>query len=124
MTDELITGLVESLRRTLPFQSLAVTNRPHEALWRAHNETLLALRLPLYHARLGRARPKPKGYDTAIQAGLAILGAFAHVTGTRQAIVQDRQRAASGNLVPATPVRRQLDGRARNQPRRTSQQCA
>jgi hypothetical protein len=71
-----------------PFASLPAMSRPLDELAFAHEYTLLALRLPLHHRRLRKARPKPKLYDAAIQPGLAILGAFAQQMGTRQAIVR------------------------------------
>jgi hypothetical protein len=96
MTNELIKGVVDALRRTPPYRSLPVTNRPHDALWHAHNDALHMLRLPLHHQYLRKPRPKPAAFDAAIQAGLAILASFAWVIGTRQAIVRisDGQRQA------------------------------
>jgi hypothetical protein len=38
-----------------------------EDLWHALDQALIALRLPLYHRRLGRAMPKPAAYEIAIQ---------------------------------------------------------
>ena len=88
MPDTLIAAVVEGLRQTVPFHRLPATSRPTEALWSAVNDTLLQLRLPLHHARLGKPRPKQKVYDAAIQSGLAVLGAFARQVGTSQAIVR------------------------------------
>ncbi len=88
MPDSLITAVVEGLRHTVPFRGLPATSRPTEQLWTAHNDTLLLLRLPLYHDRLRKPRPKQKVYDAAIQAGLAVLGAVARETDTHQAIVR------------------------------------
>jgi hypothetical protein len=85
---DILEGIVEDLRATAPFHGLPVTNRPHSALWAAYNRTLLALRMPLYHQRLGKPRPKSKAYDDAIQMGLAILASFAHQSGTHRAIVR------------------------------------
>lgn len=84
----LIKAMVDNLRRTKPFSSLPPMTRPLDELVFAHEYTLLALRLPLYHHRLRKARPKPKAYDVAIQQGLALLGAFAQEVGARQAIVR------------------------------------
>jgi hypothetical protein len=91
----LIAAIVRSLRDTLPFASLPAMSRPLDELAYAHDYTLLALRLPLHHRRLRKARPKPKLYDAAIQPGLAILGAFAQQMGTRQAIVRLEDGAPS-----------------------------
>jgi hypothetical protein len=78
------------LRITRPFAHLPVTNRPMTTLWAAMDDALMALRMPLYHKRLGKAPPKSADSAKAIQAGLALLGAFASGFGTRQAIVSSR----------------------------------
>lgn len=79
--------LCVSLRTTKPFASLPVMNQPTAAVWSALNDTLLALRRPLYHHYLHKPPPKPADRAQAIQAGLALIGAFAALFGTRQAIV-------------------------------------
>jgi hypothetical protein len=84
----LIAALLEGLRHTVPFHTLPATNRPAEQLWTAHNDTLLQLRMPLYHGRLAKPRPKQKVFDTAIQSGLAVLGSFALTTHIPQAVVR------------------------------------
>jgi hypothetical protein len=81
-------GIARALRETHPFHNLPATSQHHQTLWTAYNRTLLALRLPLYHNRLGKPRPKQTAYDEAIQMGLALLAAFAHHAGTHQAIVR------------------------------------
>jgi hypothetical protein len=65
MPSTLIRAMVEGLRQTVPFRSLPVMNRPLDELWFAHNHAMLQLRLPLYHRRLGKSRPKDKVYDDA-----------------------------------------------------------
>jgi hypothetical protein len=90
MPNPLLAAFVDDLRSTVPFQTLPAMSRPLETLWSAHNQTLLAMRQPLYgsYLRPGKARPKPKDYATAVQSGLAILAAYANATGTKQAIVR------------------------------------
>jgi hypothetical protein len=68
MTDDPIAAaMLDTLRQTIAFQELATaTGRPHEILWDAYTQTLLLMRLPLYHKRLRKPAPKPKVYDTAI----------------------------------------------------------
>lgn len=90
----LIAAIVEGLQQTVPFHSLPATTRPINALWFAHTQSLLQLRLPLYHTRLRKPRPKQKVYDEALQAGLAVLASFAREVGTQRAIV----RVAEGTL--------------------------
>ena len=94
MPSTLIEAIVEAIRLTVPFRTLPAMTRPLDEFWHAHNHALLSLRLPLYHERLHKTRPKPQAYDAAIQTGLAILGAFAGAMNTRQAIV----RIDSGQL--------------------------
>jgi hypothetical protein len=89
MPNSLITAFVEGLTETLPFRGLSVkTNRLNETLWTAVNDTNLKLRLPLYWDQLRKPRPKKAVYDASIQAGLAVLGSFAMITNTKQAIVR------------------------------------
>lgn len=77
-------------------RDLPPTTRHPEVIWQAHDAANLALRQPLYHRRLGKPRPKPKAYETAVQQGLAVLAAFAMATNTRQIIVRllDGEREA------------------------------
>jgi hypothetical protein len=101
MPNPLIAAFVEGLRQTMPFHSLPASNRLTETLWTAHNDTLLRLRLPLYYDRLRKPRPKQKTYDAAIQSGLAVLGSFALLTGTAQAIIRiDRSTAQAISFQP------------------------
>jgi hypothetical protein len=86
--DEIAARMVALLQNTAPFWSkVTVTNRPMETLWWTLNDTDMQLRMPLYHRRLGKREPKPADRQTAIQSSLAILGAFAAVIGTRQAVL-------------------------------------
>jgi hypothetical protein len=82
--------LCSILRTTRPFANLPVMNQPMATLWSAMDDTLKALRMPLYHKRLRKPPPKPADHLTAIQAGLALVGAFAGTFGTHQAIVSSR----------------------------------
>ena len=88
MPPPLVAAFVEGLRSTVPFRSLPATGRPTEELWSAHNSVLLQLRLPLYHQRLGKPRPKEKVYEEAIRSGLGALATFASLIGTCQATVR------------------------------------
>ena len=101
MPSTLVEAIVAAIRLTVPFRTLPAMTRPLDELWHAHNSTLLSLRLPLYHNRLHKPRPRPKAYDAAIQAGLAILGAFARAVTTRQAIVRiERGQLAAISFQP------------------------
>jgi hypothetical protein len=84
----LVAAMVEGRLQTVPFHKLPATTRPINALWFAHTHALLQLRLPLYHTRLRKPRPKQKVYDEALQAGLAVLASFAREVGTHRAIVR------------------------------------
>lgn len=78
------------LRGTKPYAddtALTVSSHP---LWLAWDTALLALRLPLYHQRLGKRAPKPAAQAVAIQRGLALLAAFAACSGTHQIIVSSQ----------------------------------
>jgi len=88
MYPSLLEAFAEGLRLTVPFNDLPATTRPTDVIWITANSTNLALRLPLYHLKLGKPRPKSSTYNHAIQSGLAILASFAHAAGTRQAIVR------------------------------------
>jgi hypothetical protein len=88
MPSTLIEAMVARLQRTAPFHGKPVMNRPLNTLWHWHEQTLLQLRQPLHHRYLRKPRPKLKVYDEAIQAGLAILAAFASETHVKQAIVR------------------------------------
>ena len=87
MNDDIAKRMVDRLCLTKPFARLPVTNRPMEDLWQALDQTLHALRLPLYFRRLGKAQPKEAAYEIAVQSGLAIIEAFAATVGTRQAVL-------------------------------------
>jgi hypothetical protein len=78
------------LRTTRPFVDLPVTNRPVTDLWSALDSCLMTLRMPLYHKRLRKPPPKPVVYANGVQAGLALVGAFAAGFGTHQAIVSSK----------------------------------
>ena len=90
MNDDIAKRLVERLRLMPPFARLPVTNRPMEDLWQALDQTLHAMRLPLYFRRLGKSQPKEAAYEIAIQSSLAILEAFAAIVGTRQAVLSSK----------------------------------
>lgn len=90
MDDQLVTRMADTLRTMKPFEELPARTRPMNTLWDALNQTLLDLRLPLYHVYLKKPAPKPGVRQAAVQCGLAYLGAFSHCTGTKQAIVTTR----------------------------------
>jgi hypothetical protein len=83
--------LTSILRTTRPYVDLPVTNRAMTDLWSAMDDCLLKLRMPLYYRRFRKRPPKPADYHTAIQAGLALVGAFATGMGTNQAIISSRR---------------------------------
>jgi len=87
MDEQLVKQMAEQLRALPLFAELPARTRPMNTLWDALNQTLLELRLPLYHVYLRKPAPKAGVRIAAIQCGLAYLGAFAHCTGTNQAIV-------------------------------------
>jgi hypothetical protein len=103
MPNSLIAAFLDGLRQTQPFHSLPASNQLTEQLWESHNTVLLQLRLPLYYDRLRKPRPKQKTYDTAIQSGLAVLGSFALITGTAQAIVRIDRGASQAISFQARP---------------------
>lgn len=88
MSYPLLEAFAEGLWLTTPFQHLPATTRLQDLVWIAANSTNSALRLPLYNEYLRKPRPKTKVFDEAIQSGLAVLAAFAHAAGTRQAVVR------------------------------------
>ncbi len=84
--DDVIEQMNRQLQDTAIFPR-TVSSRPRANVWRMLDTVLLALRLPLYHQRLGKKAPKPALIDQAIQASLMVLGAYAAASETRQAIV-------------------------------------
>ena len=50
--------IAASLRLTQPFHDLPVSRHPHNDVFTAYERAVRALRLPLYHMRLGKPRPK------------------------------------------------------------------
>jgi hypothetical protein len=93
LTDDQATRINGLLRATRPFAKLPATNqRPMNTTWQALNDTLMSMRLPLYHRSLRKPVPTEKVYEAAVQNGLALLGAFAATLGTKQAIVSSRGR--------------------------------
>jgi hypothetical protein len=92
LNPEQVVRINDFLRLTHPFTDLPVMNRPMNVTWQALNDTLMAMRLPLYHKALRKPMPAEKAYETATQLGLALLGAFAAAVGTKQAIVSSRGR--------------------------------
>jgi len=87
-------AILDALQHTPPFKDLPLTKRPEDDLWMAMNETLLALRMAIYHIRLGKRAPKPKDRENAIQMALALLAAFGYVMKTRQAVVSSERGIA------------------------------
>ena len=87
MDEQLVRQMAEQLRAMPPIAELPARTRPMNTLWDALNQTLLELRLPLYHVYLTKPAPKPGTREAALQCGFAYLGAFAYCTGTNQAII-------------------------------------
>jgi hypothetical protein len=59
MDDILIARMAEELLANRRFSDLPATTRPMNTVWTALNNTLLALRLPIYHLYLGKPAPVP-----------------------------------------------------------------
>ena len=87
MDDILIARMAEQLLANKRFSDLPAMTRPMNTVWTALNNTLLALRLPIYHVYLGKPAPKRAVREAAIQSALAMLATFANCVGTKQAIV-------------------------------------
>lgn len=88
MSNIFLEGFLEGLRMTAPFTDLSAKSRPKTMVWDAYDSTLLALRHPVHHAYLRKPALKPAAHDASIQAGLAVLAAFARGLNTRQALVR------------------------------------
>lgn len=80
-------AILDALQKTLPFRDMPPMRRPVDDLWAVLEETLLALRMPIYHIKLGKRAPKLKDRERAIQMALAMLAAFGHTMKTRQAVI-------------------------------------
>ena len=105
MNDDLAARTLAGLRHTAPYCDLRLTDQPVSDLQQVLNTVLVAMRLPLYHRRLGRPAPPDRAYDAAEQQGLAILAAFASAAGVRQAILR-----ADGSIVRSVSFQPRPEG--------------
>lgn len=87
MDDNTIIRVLAALGTTRPYIGLVTTPKARHQLWRLLNDLLLAQRPALYNERLGKKPLKDSEKVTVIQRTLALIGAFAAVIGTHQAVI-------------------------------------
>jgi len=87
MDDILAARMAERLLADRRFSDLPAMTRPMNTVWTVLNNTLLVLRLPIYHLYLGKPAPKRAVREAAIQSALAMLATFADCVGTKQSII-------------------------------------
>jgi hypothetical protein len=84
---DIIERMLTTLQSSDCFPDAPAMTRSMQTVWNILDDCLHALRLPLYHQRLGKKPAKAADHQAAIQRSLALLGAFAAAIGTKQAIV-------------------------------------